>query len=215
MAEFGHSCQLYLTLPAKPLASLGGSFAQAIAGTEVACALLRRDEELSDDAGSDDSWARELQQLAHDRQVAFVIEDNVALAYRIGADGVHISADPAQYRHARDLLGNGAIVGVDCRLVRHDAMVLADMGADYIAFGTSAANRMGGRDRRDELVAWWAGTFEVPCVAMDAESAEEAETLAQAGADFIALAETIWQAGDAARLVGAVGAALRKDESGA
>lgn len=215
MAEFGHSCRLYLTLPAKPLASLGGSFAQAIAGTEVACALLRRDEELSDDAGSDDSWARELQQLAHDRQVAFVIEDNVALAYRIGADGVHISADPSQYRHARDLLGNGAIVGVDCRLVRHDAMVLADMGADYIAFGTSAANRMGGRDRRDELVAWWAGTFEVPCVAMDAESAEEAETLAQAGADFIALAETIWQAGDAARLVGAVGAALRKDESGA
>lgn len=215
MAEFGHSCRLYLTLPAKPLASLGDSFAQAIAGTEVACALLRRDEELSDDAGSDDSWARELQQLAHDRQVAFVIEDNVALAYRIGADGVHISADPSQYRHARDLLGNGAIVGVDCRLVRHDAMVLADMGADYIAFGTSAANRMGGRDRRDELVAWWAGTFKVPCVAMDAESAEEAETLAQAGADFIALAETIWQAGDAARLVGAVGAALRKDESGA
>lgn len=215
MAQFGHSCRLYLTLPAKPLASLGGSFAQAIAGTEVACALLRRDEELSDDAGSDDSWARELQQLAHDRQVAFVIEDNVALAYRIGADGVHISADPSQYRHARDLLGNGAIVGVDCRLVRHDAMVLADMGADYIAFGTSAANRMGGRDRRDELVAWWAGTFEVPCVAMDAESAEEAETLAQAGADFIALAETIWQAGDATRLVGAVGAALRKDESGA
>ena len=50
---------------------------------------------------------------------------------------------------------------------------------------------------------------------MDAESAEEAETLAQAGADFIALAETIWQAGDAARLVGAVGSALRQDGSGA
>jgi thiamine-phosphate pyrophosphorylase len=156
-----------------------------------------------------------MQQFAHDREVAFVIEDDVALAHRIGADGVHISADPSQYRHARDLLGNGAIVGVDCRLVRHDAMVLADMGADYIAFGTSAASGTGGRDRRDELVAWWAGTFEVPCVAMDAESAEEAETLAQAGADFIALTETIWQAGDAARLVGAVGAALRKDGSDA
>ena len=215
MAEAGHSCRLYLTLPAKPLASLGRSFAQAIAGTEVACALLRRDEHLSDDSRSDESWARELQELAHDREVAFVIEDDVALAHRVGADGVHISADPSQYRHARDLLGNGAIVGVDCRLVRHDAMVLADMGADYIAFGTSAANRTGARDRRDELVTWWAGTFEVPCVAMDAESAEEAETLAQAGADFVALAETIWQAGDAARLVGAVGAALRQDGSGA
>jgi thiamine-phosphate pyrophosphorylase len=215
MAEAGHSCRLYLTLPAKPSAGLGRSFAAAIAGTEVTCALLRRDEDLSDDSGPDDSWAREMQQFAHDREVAFVIEDDVALAHRIGADGVHISADPSQYRHARDLLGNGAIVGVDCRLVRHDAMVLADMGADYIAFGTSAASGTGGRDRRDELVAWWAGTFEVPCVAMDAESAEEAETLAQAGADFIALTETIWQAGDAARLVGAVGAALRKDGSDA
>jgi thiamine-phosphate pyrophosphorylase len=94
-------------------------------------------------------------------------------------------------------------------------MVLADMGADYIAFGTSAASGTGGKDRRDELVTWWAGTFKVPCVAMNAESAEEAETLAQAGADFIALPETIWQAGDAARLVGAVGAALRQDGSGA
>jgi thiamine-phosphate pyrophosphorylase len=38
------------------------------------------------------------------------------------------------------------------------------------------------------MIAWWAPLFEVPCVAFDVETGEEAARLAAAGADFLAVA---------------------------
>jgi thiamine-phosphate pyrophosphorylase len=69
-------------------------------------------------------------------------------------------------------------------------MSLAEAGADYIAFGAPhhLNDRARGRARRDALVAWWGAIFEVPCVALDVESAEEAKALSAAGADFIGVA---------------------------
>ena len=68
-------------------------------------------------------------------------------------------------------------------------MTLAEAGADYIAFGAPPhlKDRDKGRARRDELIAWWAEIFEAPCVAFDVETPQEAEALARAGADFIAI----------------------------
>lgn len=203
MAEADASCRPYLTLPARPLANLESSFGQAIASADVACALFGRNL-----ARFHESWAITLKRLAHDREIAFFVADDVEFAARIGADGVHIAADAYVYRKARSVLGNRAIVGVNCELSRHDAMVLAEMGADYVAFGVSATSRADGRDRRNALIAWWAETFEVPCVAMDVVSPDEAVQLAQAGADFVALTESIWKAQDAVSRVAAVEAAL-------
>jgi thiamine-phosphate pyrophosphorylase len=84
-------------------------------------------------------------------------------------------------------LGSGAVIGIDAGLSRHDAMTLAEAGADYIAFGAPAhlQDRDKARARRDDLVDWWAAIFEVACVALDVESPPEARQLAAAGADFI------------------------------
>ncbi len=66
-------------------------------------------------------------------------------------------------------------------------MTIAEAGADYVAFGIPAnvQNRIKARERRLDLIAWWAEIFEVPCVALDVETPELAAALAQAGADFI------------------------------
>lgn len=205
MAEAGPSCRLYLTLPAQAPDNLESLFAQALAEADVACALLRRDE-----ARSDDSPARALQKLAQERDVALVVQDDPALAHRIDADGVHIPADSSLYRAARDLLGSKAIIGADCGLVRHDAMVLAELGADYVAFGVPGADRADGKERRNASIAWWAETFEVPCVAMEVESPDEAVRLAQAGADFVALSQSLWAAEDPVKIVVAVQTALAR-----
>ena len=44
-----------------------------------------------------------------------------------------------------------------------------------------------GPPRRDELIAWWGEIFEVPCVALDVETREEAEALSWVGADFVGI----------------------------
>src|SRR5262249_52362723 len=75
---------------------------------------------------------------------------------------------------------------------RHDAMVAAEAGADYVMFGEpDAAGRRPAFDAVAERVAWWAQLFEVPCVGF-AASLEELEPLAAAGADFIALGDCIF-----------------------
>jgi thiamine-phosphate pyrophosphorylase len=70
-------------------------------------------------------------------------------------------------------------------------MVLAELGADYVAIGPEAGMAPG-LDQA-ELIAWWSEIFVVPCVAWDVETPEDAEMLARFGADFIAPSITIWQ----------------------
>ena len=136
--------------------------------------------------------ARPLVELAQKKDVAALIDGDAQLARTLRADGVHLpwSKDvAARYAEAREILGTRYIVGVDVGRSRHDAMSLAEDGADYIAFGIPphVEDRASAAERRLELVGWWSEIFEVPCVAFDVEDAEDAAALAAAGADFIAM----------------------------
>lgn len=109
------------------------------------------------------------------------------LARVVKADGVHLpwSADvTAVYDEAREILGGGAIVGAEAGTSRHDAMLLGEKSADYVAFplpGLSAEDA----DERHDLVAWWSDIFEIPVVAYGVATPREAADLAAAGADFV------------------------------
>jgi thiamine-phosphate pyrophosphorylase len=136
--------------------------------------------------------ARALLELAQDRGIAALIDGDAQLARTLRADGVHVpwSKDVgASYAEAREVLGTRYIVGVDVGRSRHDAMTLAEAGADYIAFGIPphVEDRDASAARRLELVAWWSEIFEIPCVAFDVDSADHATALAGAGADFVAM----------------------------
>lgn len=160
----------------------------ALAAADVACVLIEPPADLPlDPAGT-----RPLVALAQEAGAAALLSDDVEMARELRADGIHISAGPdclGRYRAARDALGPRSIVGAHASKSRHDAMVLGEADADYVAFGAppTVRDREAATSRRLELVSWWAEIFEVPCVAMDVASPRDAAELAAAGVDFIAI----------------------------
>jgi thiamine-phosphate pyrophosphorylase len=73
--------------------------------------------------------------------------------------------------------------------LRDAAMTLGETGADYVGFGipSHVEDRETARARQLDLVGWWAEIFELPCIAFDVESLEDAARLVRIGADFVAL----------------------------
>lgn len=127
--------------------------------------------------------------LIQDQGAAALLFGDAVLTKTLGADGVHLPAglDTAQrVAAARALLGPEANLGVDAGHSRHTAMEAGEGGADYVAFSAAEATEES-RRARDDLVTWWAEIFEIPCVAMDIHSADDAEQADTCGADFAAL----------------------------
>jgi thiamine-phosphate pyrophosphorylase len=153
---------------------------------------------------------RDLIQSAKRQNLAVLVADDIDLAADLGADGVHIGADQRRLAEARSRLGADRTVGVSCRLSRHEAMVMGEGGADYIAFGEHWGAGPHDPQALAEMVAWWAALFEVPCVAWlgTDDPVGEARRLISAGADYIGVR---WAAGgvsDFERLSG-IAAGLR------
>lgn len=200
MADVRPKCRLYLQLPGEPTAKLEAQLAQALARVDIACVLLERDE-----SASDEQRLSRLIDLVQGAGAACLIADDAELAERLGADGVHLAADPDAYREARALLGSDASIGVGAGLARHEAMLLAELGADYVAFGPSSPDDIDGIDQCAELIAWWAEIFVVPCVAFNIDGTDAALKLATLGADFVAPSRLIWSEDDAVNRIAEIG----------
>jgi thiamine-phosphate pyrophosphorylase len=201
MVRAAAPCRLYLVLPGAPQAEM--LLAKVIFEAEPACVLLL------DEARRELERAARLREITAARDVALLVDNDVEHAELIGADGVHLPPDAALYRQARERLGQRAIIGIGCIESRHDAMVMAELGADYVAFGGQGRGNSFPPGRQAELIAWWSEIFVVPSVAFAVETPEAAASLAALGADFVAPPATIWQGEDALLRIGGIAAALR------
>ena len=194
-----HTSQAYLVVDASPAGPAEADLAKVLQRGRFACVLLQPG------AGSGDPHLSRLVKAVQSQDVAAVIMGDPALALELAADGVHLVYDPdpdaaeAQFRAAREVLGADRIVGAGSGFARHNAMMLAESGADYVAFGDGPG---GSADERLDLVGWWAEMFVVPCVAWGATNAQEARQLAGAGADFVAAGPEGGLAASAATLAG-------------
>ena len=204
MAEVKHRCRLYFQFPAQPSAKLEAQLAQAIATTDAACVLL-----CGDGTAVDEDHAGRLIDLVQASGLACLIEHDAGLAERLGADGLHIGAESEAYIAARKLLGESANIGALCGLGRHDTMQLAELGADYVAFGPKSESIIDAIDQYADLIAWWSEIFVVPCVAWNVETAEQAAKFAALGADFVAPSARIWRDDDALQRVAEIDYAVR------
>jgi len=137
---------------------------------------------------------KSLMPICHDRDVSFLINDRPDLAAELDADGVHIGQQDADYDEARKALGDDHIVGVTCHDSRHMAMVAAEQGADYVAFGAAYPTDTKETKFRagPELFEWWSVLFEIPCVAIGGLTAANCGPIVAAGADFVAVCSSVW-----------------------
>ena len=189
------ACQLYLISPPAITIDFVDTLAAAFDGGPVAAFQLRL-------KGIDDHaiarLAGPIQKLCADRDVAFIVNDSIGLAKRLGADGVHLGQEDGDAREARQALGPSVQIGVTCHDSRHLAMEAGEAGADYVAFGAFYPTTTKETRHQPELsiLGWWTTLFELPCVAIGGITPANAAPLIAAGADFIAVSGAVWN-GDA------------------
>jgi len=153
--------------------------------------------------------AEPLLAICREREVAFIVNDSISLAKRLGADGVHLGEHDGSVREARDALGREAQIGVTCHASRHLAMEAGEAGADYVAFGAFFPSETKASEHRPEpeLLTWWQSLMEIPCVAIGGITPQNCRPLVEAGADFLAVSHAVW-GGDEVAAVRAFDAAI-------
>jgi len=188
--------QLYLISPPDVSGAFPARLERALAaGKGLVTAFQFRVKGVDSHAAA--ALAEPLQTLCAAHDVAFIVNDSIALAKRLGADGVHLGQGDGDPAEARGALGRDAQIGVTCHASRHLAMEAGEAGADYVAFGAffpSTTKDKGADSERPtpELIAWWARLFEIPVVAIGGITPANCAPLVEAGADFLAVSGGVW-----------------------
>jgi thiamine-phosphate pyrophosphorylase len=186
-------CRLYLITPpsiAEP-ASFARLLAEALEAGPVAALQIRLksapEEHLAE-------VVRITGPIARDHGVALILNDRPDLAARMGCDGVHIGQEDTPYAQARRLLGSDRIVGVTCHDSRHLAMLAAEAGADYVAFGAfyPTLTKTAPTRADPDILTSWQETMLTPCVAIGGIEPGNCRPLVSAGADFLAASSGVW-----------------------
>jgi thiamine-phosphate pyrophosphorylase len=195
------SCQLYLISPL----DVGGAFPERLvraldASREVGGPVTAFQFRVKDiDEHEAARRAEPLRRICADREVAFIVNDSISLAKRLGADGVHLGQSDGSVQDARERLGREAQIGVTCHASRHMAMQAGEDGADYVAFGAffPTTTKTAEHHAEPEILEWWQGLFELPCVAIGGITPANCVPLIEAGADFLAVSGAVWNGGEA------------------
>jgi thiamine-phosphate pyrophosphorylase len=190
-------CRLYLITPPRldDLAGFGHALAHALDAGDVAALQIRlKDQDEAVVAAAVDA----LSPIAQARNVAVILNDDPALAAKLGCDGVHVGQDDPPLAEARRLMGSDRIVGVTCHDSLHLAMEAAEGGADYVAFGAFFPTQTKAAKTHAELdlLRGWQADMLTPCVAIGGITVETAREVACAGADFIAVSAGVWSHGE-------------------
>ena len=131
--------------------------------------------------------------------IVFIVNDNIALAHRLAADGVHLGEHDGEIEAARKLLGPAAIIGVSC----YNSLALAEKaaieGADYIAFGAvhPSGTKPNARSAGLDLFSQ-AASLNLPMVAIGGITPDNAKQTLAAGADFLAVIGAVFDANEPA-----------------
>ena len=138
--------------------------------------------------------ARSLLELCKKNNVIFIINDNIELALKVDADGVHLGQKDMDIQQARKLLGDNKIIGATCNNKIALAQTAQQQGADYVAFGRffNSLTKPSAPHAELSLLSEARKFITVPIVAIGGIRLESASSLMKEGADMLAVIHGIF-----------------------
>jgi len=190
----GHLSGLYAITDGSGLPTLPAAVESAIRGG----ARLVQYREKSLDAGRRHLEARALMEVCRGHGVPLIVNDDVALAAEIGADGVHLGRDDGRIEDARVRLGPRALIGVSCYDSLERAVQAAHDGADYVAFGSffASGSKPAAVRAAPALLVEARHKLDIPLCAIGGITPQNGAELVAAGADMLAAINGVFAAAD-------------------
>lgn len=141
--------------------------------------------------------AESINRLCQQYHVPLIINDNVEVALAVGAAGVHIGQQDMELKKAREILGEGKIIGVSARTVEQ-AVFAWKGGADYLGSGAVFGTTTKGDASKLPLETFReiCQAVEIPVVAIGGVSEENILQLKGLGAAGVAVVSAIFASGD-------------------
>ncbi|MEE9286627.1 MAG: thiamine phosphate synthase [Gammaproteobacteria bacterium] len=138
--------------------------------------------------------AKALHELCQDHNAPLIINDDIELATMVGAEGVHLGKHDIKYHKTRELMGEGAIIGVSCYDQLNRARKAESVGADYVAFGSFFPSKTKPNTVRatTDLLREARQLISIPIVAIGGITPENGKMLLDSGADLLAVIQGLF-----------------------
>ena len=142
--------------------------------------------------------ARQLSRICRAADIPLIINDDIELAAKVSAAGVHLGRDDIALKNARRDLGDEAIIGISCYNDFDLALQAQRQGADYIAFGSFFASPTKPLAVRADksLLQRAKQELEIPVVAIGGITTDNGKPLIEAGADMLAVITALFAQAD-------------------
>lgn len=160
----------------------------------VTCVQLR-EKELNEEEFLKE--AIEIKTLCEKYNVPFIINDNVEIAIKCQADGIHVGQSDMKALDVRSLVGEDMMIGVSAQTVEQ-ALEAEQAGADYLGVGAvfSTSTKLDAADVSHEILKNICDTVQIPVVAIGGINKKNMLELSGTGVDGVALVSAIFAADD-------------------
>jgi thiamine-phosphate pyrophosphorylase len=138
--------------------------------------------------------ATKLRQICLQHHTLFIINDDINLAQKVGADGVHLGKNDNSIGQARQLLKDDAIIGVSCYDDINLAINAQEKGATYVAFGAlfTSSTKPDAPHCSLDTITQAQQTLKVPIVGIGGVDFNNQEDALKAGCTTVAMVSALF-----------------------
>ncbi|MCG8377882.1 MAG: thiamine phosphate synthase [Proteobacteria bacterium] len=161
---------------------------------DVGVSLLQYRNKTLDKTNKKD-LAQKIQSLCHRYNTPFIVNDDLALAKELEADGIHLGQNDDDIHTVRKVIGS-KIIGISCYNNLNRAISAEKNGADYVAFGSffPSTNKPDAVEASIELLLQSKTRLAIPIVAIGGITPENGKQLVDAHADLLAVINGLYSA---------------------